>query len=291
MRLTTAIAILSFSPSSEAIYLACCQTTQSCPEHYNTIDTFAKERETFNACCYPDEQPDPSGLPECVHPIVTENGVGISVMSLPQPKLENVTSPQLLEEVTITEGNEEIFIKVTTIAEPTNAEESDVVPYKCCSVTSTVKPVLRQSEKEAHSCPSNMHAVEGLSSLFLRLALSEYNNRDVFVCCDAETLVNDVDTTLVNPCSSEVTQGGQDSVTAADNQKHENEKTEEDIIAQENKEESVANNEQVEDYTTVETNTAAVEVTSENDGSNSASTVSTAAFGVAVFCVAFEALV
>jgi hypothetical protein len=269
MKLTTAIAILSIAPTSEAIYLACCQTTQSCPEQYNTIDTCGKGEDTFNACCYPNEEANVNDLPECVHPIMTENGeVGISLMVLPQTKLEteNATTSQLVEEITITEGNEEIKIELTSIAQPANTEEIDEAPYKCCSVASTIKPALRQ--KEAQMCPSNMHAVEGLSNLFLRLALSKYASTDVFVCCESETLANDVDTTLVKPCSSEViveeSEEDEDSTTTNDEQKGEDDKTE-------------------------EANTAAL--STEGDESSSASTVSTVAFGVAALCAMVQSLV
>ena len=265
MKLTAAIAILSIVPTSEAIYLACCQTTQSCPEQYNTIESFVKEEETLNACCYPDEQPNTNDLPECVHPIMTEDGeVGISLMMLPEPKLEteNTTTSQLLEEITITEGNEEIKIEVTSIAEPTNTEESDETPYKCCAVASTVKPALRLSQGEVQECPGSMHAVGGLT---LNLESLEGSKTNTFVCCDTETVANDVDTTLVKPCSSDgMTEESEEDSTTNDEQKGEDDKTE-------------------------EANTAAL--STEDDGSSSASTISTVAFGGATLCAMVQSLV
>eukprot|EP00956_Cyclotella_meneghiniana_P004053 scaffold4911_cov47-Cyclotella_meneghiniana.AAC.11 len=265
MKLTTAIAILSIAPTSEAIYLVCCQSTQSCPEQYNTIDTLVKGEDTFNACCYPDEEANVNDLPECVHPIMSENGeVGISLMMLPQTKLEteNATTSQLLEEITITEGNEEITIELTSIAEPANTEESDDAPYECCAVASTVKPALRLTQGEVQECPGNMHAVGGLT---LNLESLEGAKTNTFVCCDSETLANDVDTALVKPCSSEV-------------------------MSEESEEESTTNDEQKgEDDKTEEANTAAL--STEGDESSSASTVSTVAFGVAALCAMVQSLV
>eukprot|EP00956_Cyclotella_meneghiniana_P001674 scaffold1823_cov38-Cyclotella_meneghiniana.AAC.5 len=82
MKLIAAAAtLLSLAPTSEAIYIACCETTTDCAEYYNTIDSYDKNGTTFNSCCYPDETPDPANLPECA-PALAKNEVGIALMTL-----------------------------------------------------------------------------------------------------------------------------------------------------------------------------------------------------------------
>jgi hypothetical protein len=265
MKFITAIStILALTRTTEAIYLACCETTQACPQQYETIDTFLKGDETFNACCYPDEKPNMDDLPQCIHPIMIEEGVAISVMSLPQTKLEpgNGTAPVLMEEITITEGNEEITLtaEITNTAELTSAEEKTPdAAYSCCAVATTVQPALRA--KGSSLCPKDMHGVEGLT---LNMALLDGARTNVHVCCDAQTKAEDVDTQFVKACANEVTTD--DSEAEEEDENHTAGEHEKD--GDEDKGNA--------------SNTAAL---SEEDSSNSASAARSAAFGIGALCV------
>ena len=202
-------------------------------------------------------------LPQCIHPIMTDNGVGISVMSLPQAKLEpgNGTAPALMEEITITEGKEEITItaEITNTAESTSAEETTETEsaYGCCAVATTVQPALRASDPSL--CPKDMHGVDGLT---LNMALLNGAKTNVHVCCDAKTKAEDVDTTLVQACANEA--------TAENNEAESEEKTAEKDDNEEK------------DNTS---NTAAL---SEEDGSNSANSAGSAAFAIGALCVLIQ---
>jgi len=221
MKLTATIAtLLPLVQTSEAIYLACCQTTRECPQYYNTVDTFVKDENTYNACCYPDEEARTEDLPKCVHPIVTEDGVGISVMSLPSVKLEggNETVPQIMEmeEITITEGNEEISIAVTTSLEESSAidevstedddeeEESapneETAPYGCCAVASTVQ-ALRAASNANSVCAKHQHHVDNFT---VNLSLLEGAMTSMQVCCDEVTKAEDVNLSSLLPCADQV---------------------------------------------------------------------------------------
>ncbi|KAL3789133.1 hypothetical protein ACHAWO_012666 [Cyclotella atomus] len=281
MKFTTAIAtILPLLQTSEAIYLACCQTTKECPQYYNTIDTFIEKDLTVNACCYPDEKENTQDLPECVHPIMTEDGVGISVMSLPQTKLEGAnetdsTSP-VLEEIIITEGNEEITIEVTSLEESkgtedvdsteedsteeanTATEETETAPYGCCAVASTVQS-LRSKTQSSSVCPKDMHHVDGFT---VNLSLINVAKTDLQVCCDVETQPEDVDVEAVLPCSNAVVLDHTDA---------------EDKNASNSKEE------------TAELKNEANALNAEDD-SNGASGFGSVAFGIAALCVAVQAV-
>jgi hypothetical protein len=282
MKFTIAIAAtLPLLQTSQAIYLACCQTTKECPQYYNTVDTFVKEDLTVNACCYPDEKEQTNDLPECVHPIMSEGGVGISVMSLPQTKLEggNETTPTstLLEEITITEGNEEITIEVTSLEESKDADsteestkeestaieeekETETAPYGCCAVASTVPALRSKAQSSSSVCPKDMHHVNGFT---INLSLLEGAKTNMQVCCDVETQAEDVNIEAVLPCSNDevvLDHTNTDDTSAANDEKD----------TDESKNEASALNAE--------------------DGSNSASGFGSLAFGIAALCVAVQAV-
>jgi len=282
----TIVTILPLIQTSEAIYLACCQTTKECPQYYNTIDTFAKGQDTINACCYPDEDERTDDLPECVHPIMTEDGVGISVMAMPSAKLEG-GNETLLEEITITEGNEQVSITLTSLEEPTTteeataaqdinlisagdattieeaieisnpaeeattADETETAPYSCCAVASTTTS-LRVTKDPV--CPQDMHHVEGVT-----LNLSLLDAPKTLLCCDSKLSADSVDTASVNLCSEVPT----------------HESTGEDADTE---------NEDVDESKTE------VSGLNADDGSSSAGGVGSAAFGIAALCVSVLAV-
>jgi hypothetical protein len=253
---TAATIILSAAHTSEAIYLACCETTQACPQYYNTIESYVKGEDTFNACCYQDETPNLADLPECVHPIMTEDGVGISLMTLPQSKLEPGNETELVEEITITEGNEEIVItaEILSAAGPATPEEAtSASAYSCCAVASTVQPALRSSSGSS-ACPEDMQSVEGLT---FDLSFLDGAKTNAQVCCDAKNQPDEINLELVLPCPNQVT-------------------TQEDIA---------------EDMTSQEENVAdanAANALNADAESSSASGIHSVAFGIAAFCVVLQ---
>lgn len=284
MKFTIVIATtLPLLQSSQAIYLACCQTTKECPQNYNTVDTKVNWREgglTVSACCYPDEEERTEDLPECVHPVMTEGGVGISVMSLPQTKLEGANettaTSTLLEEITITEGNEEITIEVTSLEESqdvdsteesteeastaTEEKETETAPYGCCAVASSVSALRSKAQSSSSVCPKDMHHVDGFT---INLSLLEGAKTNMQVCCDVETQAEDVDVEAVLPCSND-----------------------EVVLDHTNADDTSAANDEKD---TVESKNEANALNAEDD-SNSASGFGSVAFGIAALCVAVQAV-
>ncbi|KAL7476614.1 hypothetical protein ACHAW6_002463 [Cyclotella cf. meneghiniana] len=161
---------------SEAIYLACCETTLECPTQYNTIDTYDKGEETYNACCYPEEEPRLNDLPECIHPIMTEDGVGISLMSV----TETSNSTEELVEVVATNSTDELSI------------DSNITKgNSCCGAVAAIQPALR-SASVVSVCPINMFIVDGAAYLDGESSMQ--------VCCDAVAQAGEVNTNGIRPC-------------------------------------------------------------------------------------------
>lgn len=208
---------------------------------------------------------------------MTEDGVGISVMSLPQTKLEGAnetdSTSTVLEEIIITEGNEEITIEVTSLEESkgtedvdsteedsteeanTATEETETAPYGCCAVASTVQS-LRSKIQSSSVCPKDMHHVDGFT---VNLSLINVAKTDLQVCCDVETQPEDVDVEAVLPCSNAVALDHTDTNTS--NSKEE----------------------------TTELKNEANALNAEDD-SNSASGFGSVAFGIVALCVAVQAV-
>lgn len=161
---------------SEAIYLACCETTRECPTQYNTIDTYAKGEETYNACCYPEEELNLNDLPECIHPIMTEDGVGISVMSI----METSNSTEAIVEV----------VEATSAANH-SIDSKTTEARSCCGAVAAIQSALR-SASSVSVCPVNMYSIDGAVYLDGETSMQ--------VCCDSVGQAGEVDTEVILPC-------------------------------------------------------------------------------------------
>ena len=223
MKFIIAIAtVLSLSgTTTQAIYLACCEATlgSECPPQYNTTNTYIRNEETYTACCYPEVSSEeqaallasaPDGdLHECFYPIMTDGGVEAAVFAL--PKLE--TAPNETEAVVDVElimiANEE---QGTETAEDVTASETGEA--NCCSLYTAVQPALRSSTKTS-ACPVKWRSIDGL---FVTSTSADGTEMKMQVCCEAETLAENVDVYNIISCSADTghVDGKSESTTGED---------------------------------------------------------------------------
>ncbi|KAL3780548.1 hypothetical protein HJC23_001908 [Cyclotella cryptica] len=191
MKLTSiVVTALSSVRICSAIYLACCETNRECPTQYDTIDTYVKGEETLNACCYPEEEPNLNDLPECIHPSLTEDGVGISLMSI----METTNSTEATVEVVAANAAD-------NLSNNSNTTEAN----NCCGAGAAIQPALR-SASLVSVCPLNMNNIDG--------AIYLDGETSMQVCCDGVRQADELNTEGLLPCP--VTTDNEPSNTTAD---------------------------------------------------------------------------
>ena len=137
MKLFAIIAASLATSQTNAIYHACCETTNTeCPTNYLNVGTSDKAN---LACCNKNETPSTVNLPTCIEPIENGNGPSIMVMSLTED------TPSNGDEVSITNLPE-----VTTTSTSTS---------NCCEVVAAVQPGKVRKTPKASICPVEMFSV------------------------------------------------------------------------------------------------------------------------------------